>query len=203
MTCVNSPLYNDKNVMILYRTVDLLWRPAGQVLRFVIVVHPTRGQCILMTTDLSLEPIEVIRLYRLRFKIEVSFKQAVHTIGTCYYHFWMTDMAPLKRNQGNQYLHKKSELYRAHVKRKIHAYHCFVQAGIIAYMDVGKGREQGAEALLKDCFNIWLVLSLNRFGTLLAHGCGPLGQECLLLSTLPLWRLEIPILNFSWLLIMS
>jgi len=196
MTCVNSPLYNDKNVMILYRTVDLLWRPVGQVVRFVIVVHPTRGHCILMTTDLSLEAIEVIRLYGLRFK------QAVNTLGTDYYHFWMMDRDPLKRNQGNQYLHKKSELYRVHVKRKIRAYHCFVQAGIIAYRDVGKGRELGAEALLKDCFNIWLVLSLNRFGTLLVPGCVPLGQECLLLSTLPLWHLEIPILNFSWLLIM-
>jgi len=192
-----------KNVMILYRTVDLLGRPVGQVVRFVIVVHPTRGQCILMTTDLSLVAIEVIRLYGLRFKIEVSFKQAVNTIGTYYYHFWMRDRDPLKRNQGKQYLHKKSELYREQVKRKMRAYHCFVQAAIIAYKDVGKGREPGAEALLKDCFNIGLVLSLNRFGTLLVPGCVPLGQECLLLSTLPLWRLEIPILNFSWLLIMS
>ena len=34
----------------------------------------------------------VIRLYGVRFKIEVAFKQAVHTVGTFAYHFWMAAM---------------------------------------------------------------------------------------------------------------
>jgi len=34
-----------------------------------------------MSTDLSLPPIDSIALCGLRFKIEVSFKQAVRTIG--------------------------------------------------------------------------------------------------------------------------
>lgn len=120
-----------KKVMIRYRVRDLLWRPAGRIVRFVAVRHPTRGRCLLMCTDLSLPPLEIIRLYGLRFKIEFGFKQAIHTLGSFHYHFWMRDMKPLKPRNGNQYLHRESEEYRAAVMRKMHAYHVFIQAAIV------------------------------------------------------------------------
>ena len=43
----------------------------------------------------------------------------------------MLNMKPLRRNNGNQYLHRTSLDYRNDVKRKLHAYHVFIQAGII------------------------------------------------------------------------
>ena len=39
-----------------HRVRDLLWRPAGRLVRFVAVIHPTRGACLLMCTDTSLTP---------------------------------------------------------------------------------------------------------------------------------------------------
>jgi hypothetical protein len=132
MQQVASPVYGENNVTLRYRVHDLLWRPAGRLVRFVVAVHPTRGSCILMCTDTSLSAVDIIHLYGLRFKIECSFKQAVRQIGTFAYHFWMKDMTPLRHHNGNQYLHRKSADYRDRVKRKMRAYHAFIQAGVVA-----------------------------------------------------------------------
>ena len=127
-----SPAYGENNVTIRYRSIDLLWRPVGMIVRFVLVIHPQHGSKIFMTTDLSLSPIDILRLYGFRFKIEVSFKQALYTIGTYAYHFWMAMMTPRPNQSGDQYLHRKSNPYRNQVRRKMRAYHCHIQLGIIA-----------------------------------------------------------------------
>jgi hypothetical protein len=127
-----SPVYGENNVTLQYRVCDLLWRPVGRLVRFVVVIHPTRGRCLLMSTDTSLGAIEIIRLYGLRFKIEHGFKQAVRVIGTFSYHFWMKDMKPLRRRNGNQYLHRETADYRQAIKRKLNAYHLFIHAGVVS-----------------------------------------------------------------------
>lgn len=127
-----SPVYGDHGTLIKFRTRDLLWKPAGCLVRFVIVEYPKRGHCTLMSTDLSLSALQIIELYGLRFKIEHGFKQAKGVIGTYDYHLWMQDMEPIRRHQGDQYLHKKSTIYREQVHRKLKAYHVQVQAGIVA-----------------------------------------------------------------------
>ena len=132
MKQIASPVYGEKNVTLQYRVCDLLWRPVGRLVRFVVVIHPTRGRCLLMSTDTSLCAMEIIRLYGLRFKIEHGFKQAVHVIGSFSYHFWMKEMKPLRRRNGNQYLHRESSDYRDAVKRKINAYHVFIHAGVVS-----------------------------------------------------------------------
>jgi hypothetical protein len=155
MQQVASPVYGERNVTLHYRVCDLLWRPAGRLVRFVAVIHPTRGACILMCTDTFLSAVDIIRLYGLRFKIEHSFKQATRQIGSFAYHFWMKDMIPLRYRNGNQYLHRKSADYRSRVKRKMRAYHAFIQAGVVAqgllqYLAVA------APKLVWDSFGSWL-----------------------------------------------
>jgi len=150
-----SPVYGERGVKIRYRVCDLLWRPVGQLVRFVAVIHPTRGACLLLSTDLSLGAIDIIRIYGIRFKIEHMFRQAVRLIGSFAYHFWMMDMTPLRYRNGNQHLHRQSDRYREQIRCKIHAYHVFMQAGAIAqgllqYLSVVFPR------LVWDSFGSWL-----------------------------------------------
>jgi hypothetical protein len=132
MQTMPSPAYGERGVTLQWTSRDLLWRPAGCLVRIVAVIHPTRGRILLLSTDLSLPAAEIIRLYSLRFKIELSFKNALHTVGAWTYHFWMMPMRPIKRGQGDQFLHRQSEKYRGGVRRKLAAYHRHIQIGLVA-----------------------------------------------------------------------
>ena len=41
-------------------------------------------------------------------------------------------MTPIRKASGDQYLHRKSDAYRMAVRRKLDAYHRFIQVGLIA-----------------------------------------------------------------------
>lgn len=98
----DCPLYGETGVALLYKEVRLLLRPLEGLVKFVIVLHPNRGKgsVFLMTTDLDLSPLDVIMAYGLRFKIEVSFKSAVHSIDSFAYHFWTHALSKAKRIGG-------------------------------------------------------------------------------------------------------
>jgi hypothetical protein len=66
----------------------------------------------------------------LRFKIEDTFERAVRLICSFNYHFWMSDVKPPRRRSGNQHLHRAFSENRAFVRRKLHAYHGFIQAAV-------------------------------------------------------------------------
>jgi len=127
-----SSLPGEENIMVRIYSRQLFWKSAGQLVLFVWVNHPQRGRIILMSSDVELLPLDLLRLYALRFKIEVSFKQTLHTLGTYTYHFWMKEMKPISRFSKGQYLHHTSEEYRQQVRRKINAYHLHIQCGLIA-----------------------------------------------------------------------
>jgi len=75
------------NKTILFLCLDLLWKPIQEKIRFVLVIDG--GETfILMCSDLTLSPEDIITAYSYRFKIEVNFKVAKHVIGAFYCHFW-------------------------------------------------------------------------------------------------------------------
>ena len=127
-----SPFAGEAAVRVSYLTIDLLWRPVGQLIRFVIVKHPKRGTIILMSTDTTMDPMKILLLYGHRFQIELGFRHAIYTLASYQYHLWMRDMEPIKRNSGNQYMHRRDPEYRRLVRRKLDAYHRYLQLGCVA-----------------------------------------------------------------------
>ena len=154
-TTAASPVYGEKDVLIRYLCLDLLWRPIRRLARFVLVEHPDRGRIVFLCTDLNLNPIEIIRLYGLRFKIEISFKQAVRTLGAYGYHFWMKTMDKIGARSGDQYLHRKTDQYRDAIRRKLAAYHRFIQIALIS-QGVLQCIATTTPALVWSSFGSWL-----------------------------------------------
>ena len=79
-------IYREQKTL-LFLCLDLIWRPIKEKVRFVLVIDG--GGCfILMSSDLSLSPEDIIAAYSYRFKIEVNFKVLKQLMGTFFYHFW-------------------------------------------------------------------------------------------------------------------
>lgn len=129
---VESPIYGEKNVSIRYYSEKLIWRSYGKPVLYVWAIHPTRGKIVLITTDLEMSPLDLIKLYGRRFKIEVSFKQSLHTLGAYTYHFWLRSMEKIRKKDGDQDMSNVSEKYREKVSRKMQAYHVHILIGLIA-----------------------------------------------------------------------
>lgn len=128
----SAPYPGNSKLMIEYFVIHLFWKPLGTLAQFVYVRHPIRGNAISMSTDLTLNPLDLIYCYSLRFKIEVMFKQAVHQIKSFMYRFWLKIMKPRKRGSGNQELQFASKEFKESISRKLNAYHIFMQLGFIS-----------------------------------------------------------------------
>ena len=131
---ISAPSPTNEKIIIDYCVVELLWKPLGQLVKFVLVKHPTRGNSICMSTDLTIAPLDLILCYSLRFKIEVLFKQAIHQVGTFMYRFWIKTMLPRKRGNasGDHLLQFSPKSFKKNVASKLHSYHLFIQLGFIA-----------------------------------------------------------------------
>lgn len=126
----------DKEETIQYLCLDLLWgQGLYQELRFVLVKLGGRFS-ILVSTDLTMKPTDIIRLYGYRFKIECAFREMKQVIGAFGYHFWSKSMPKLKRclKKGEahpleQVTHPKDQ---HNIRQTIKAIEGFVMCGCIA-----------------------------------------------------------------------
>ena len=93
-------IYREKKT-ILFFCLDLIWKPIKEKVRFVLVIDGGE-MFILMCSDLTLSPQDIIRAYSYRFKIEVNFKILKHLMGVFFYHFWTSVWPKIgKRNESD------------------------------------------------------------------------------------------------------
>jgi len=86
-----------KKESVEYLLLDLLWgKKLYRKLRFVLV-KSARGNAILVSSDLALDPVSIIEAYALRFKIETTFREFKQQIGGFRYHFWTKAMPKINR----------------------------------------------------------------------------------------------------------
>ena len=86
-----------KEETVEYYCINLLWgKGLYQELRFVLT-KLNGAKSILVSTDLSLTPIQIIELYARRFKIENCFREFKQQFGGFCYHFWTKKLPRINR----------------------------------------------------------------------------------------------------------
>jgi hypothetical protein len=115
---------------VLFSCVDLLWKPINEKVRFVLVLDEEAG-FILMGSDLTLSPEDMIMAYSYRFKIEVSFKVMKLLMGAFFYHFW-TQAWPRIRENRERDLSSLEDREKQLIALTANAIEAFVNFGCIA-----------------------------------------------------------------------
>jgi hypothetical protein len=87
------PLDPTRTIQIYSR--DLYWGTSFFFLRFVWVVDGAK-KFILMSSDTTLSPLAILKMYGLRSKIELSFRILKHLIGGFGYRFWSSFCQTIK-----------------------------------------------------------------------------------------------------------
>jgi hypothetical protein len=105
----------DKMELVNYMCLDLMWKPVKRLCRFVLVKTKEKTM-ILISSDLTIDPVDMILAYSYRFKIEVSFKTLKYSIRSFFYHFWTSAMPRLTRYKKEANL---SEIDKDEDKKKI------------------------------------------------------------------------------------
>ena len=93
---VTLPMYG-KDTTVSYLCIDLYWKEFGDKIRFVLVRFSNKD-ILLMCSDLTWLPVDIIRAYSYRFKIEGCFKNLKQQIGSFCYHFWTSAMPKFSRH---------------------------------------------------------------------------------------------------------
>ena len=113
-------------------SLDLLWKPTGSLIRFVLAVT-SRGPIVLMCSDLNQNPITAIELYCARIRIETMFDMLKNLMGVFRYRFWTKRLTRHSRKPvKNRNLKKPARTDIETVKRCHRAYERFVMTGAIA-----------------------------------------------------------------------
>lgn len=113
-------------------SVDLLWKPTGKLIRFVLAIN-SHGPIIMMCSDLNQDPKLALELYCMRTRIETMFDMLKNLIGSFRYRFW-TKMMPRhpRKPIRNKDLKIPNSANLPNVKLCWEAYERFVMLGAIS-----------------------------------------------------------------------
>ncbi len=120
-----------KERCISYLCLDLLWKPLRGKLRFVLVKDGS-ARFILMCSNPSISPTDIILAYSYRFKIEVAFKSLKSVIGGFCYHFWTSAIKKSVKSNIDELAHITDETQKALVREAFTAIEKFVNLSCIA-----------------------------------------------------------------------
>jgi hypothetical protein len=131
----SATLYG-KTEMVRYYCCDLLWgQRLYQKLRFVLVLSGD-SMSIFVSTDLTLSPAQILKLYGYRFKIECSFREFKQVVAGFAYRFWSKYMPKLNRFSKSGYdplEHVTDEKEKQRIIKTFNAIQCFVMMAAIAF----------------------------------------------------------------------
>ena len=83
---IQAELYGESETVKVLQ-MDLLWKPTKGLVRFLLC-RSSRGDIILMSSDLTMDPATALRLYGHRPAIETLFNTVKNLLGGMAYHFW-------------------------------------------------------------------------------------------------------------------
>jgi hypothetical protein len=122
-------VYNNSET-IRYLTLNLLWKPIKGTLRFFLL-ETSHGRIILMTSDLTLDPIAALQLYCRRVTIETLFDTLKNTLGGMAYHFWSRYLSPASRRPRKKALQHQSSSAPAKTQNTLAAIEKFVNVQLL------------------------------------------------------------------------
>ena len=113
-------------------SVDLLWKPTGNLIRFVLA-RTSLGAIVLMCNDLQQAPLTALELYCVRVRIETMFDMLKNVMGAFRYRFWTRSLPRHSRRPvKNKQLKMPAQKQIGRVKRCFDAYERFVMTAAIS-----------------------------------------------------------------------
>ncbi len=118
---------------VTFWSIELMWQPIKQKVLFVGSQDANGRKIILLCTDLSLDPLEVIQAYMYRSSIEHTFWLSTQFFVSWTYRFWTKLPIINSSFKGNFNLHFCSEQLREAFQNKVQAYEIFLTMGFLAH----------------------------------------------------------------------
>ena len=154
-----------KEEIVEYLCKDLLWGAGHFWLTRFVLVKCGEAKLILVSTNVSFTPEQILRLYGYRFKIEVTFRTLKQLLGAFSYHFWSVFMPRLnrfgKKGEKDPLLDVKDEKERRHILRAFSATERYVMMALIANGVLQLLSLKYSSLVEKSCF-CWLRTNSGR-----------------------------------------